>query len=110
MISRLKKVLEQYEVDVTVKLVIITGEGKAFCSGGDIVRDAQLLLEGHWSVLVNMYKENLLLDYLAATYKKPLVMLIDGVVMGAGAGLSMNASFRVVTENTVLSSLFQPLF
>lgn len=29
------------------------------------------------------------------------VFLINGAVMGGGAGLSMNAKFRIVTENTV---------
>ncbi|GAB4837681.1 hypothetical protein Ancab_002533 [Ancistrocladus abbreviatus] len=43
------------------------------------------------------------LDYLIATYKKPVVALIHGLVMGGGAGLSMNAPFRIVTEKTVFA-------
>ena len=35
------------------------------------------------------------------------VSLITGIVMGGGAGLSMNSMFRVVTEDTVF---FYPLF
>ncbi|KAJ9550789.1 hypothetical protein OSB04_014834 [Centaurea solstitialis] len=31
------------------------------------------------------------------------IVLIDGIVMGGGAGLSMNAKFRIVTENTVFA-------
>ncbi|KAG5590292.1 hypothetical protein H5410_040806, partial [Solanum commersonii] len=31
------------------------------------------------------------------------VFLINGAVMGGGAGLSMNAKFRIVTENTVFA-------
>lgn len=39
------------------------------------------------------------------------VFLINGAVMGGGAGLSMNGKFRIVTENTVRFSFrFHKLF
>ncbi|KAK3000413.1 hypothetical protein RJ639_022287 [Escallonia herrerae] len=63
----------------------------------------QLVTAGHWSFSAAYYKRQLVLDYLLATYKKPLVVLIHGIVMGGGAGLSMHGSFRVVTENTVFA-------
>ncbi|XP_043691462.1 3-hydroxyisobutyryl-CoA hydrolase 1-like [Telopea speciosissima] len=44
-----------------------------------------------------------MLDYIVATHDKTLVSLIDGVVMGGGAGLSMNGNFRVVTEKAVFA-------
>lgn len=36
-----------------------------------------------------------------ASYWTLKVALIDGIVMGAGAGLSMQGAFKIVTENTV---------
>ncbi|KAL2230610.1 UNVERIFIED_CONTAM: putative 3-hydroxyisobutyryl-CoA hydrolase 3, partial [Sesamum indicum] len=103
MVSEMKRALEDYEVDDTIKLVMLTGQGKAFCAGGDVVRSIQLVSIGHWSLTAMFYRKQLLLDYLIATYKKPLVIVMNGAVMGGGAGLSMNASFRVVTENTVFA-------
>ncbi|MEO0683366.1 MAG: enoyl-CoA hydratase/isomerase family protein, partial [Pseudomonadota bacterium] len=38
-----------------------------------------------------------------ASYPKPVVTLVDGIVMGGGVGVSAHASHRVVTENTVLA-------
>ena len=32
------------------------------------------------------------------------VAIIDGIVMGGGAGLSLQGTFRIVTENTVCAS------
>ncbi|XP_020239145.1 probable 3-hydroxyisobutyryl-CoA hydrolase 3 [Cajanus cajan] len=37
MICRIKKNLELYEKDPSVQLVILKGNGKAFCAGGDVV-------------------------------------------------------------------------
>ncbi|KAK4406472.1 putative 3-hydroxyisobutyryl-CoA hydrolase 3 [Sesamum angolense] len=72
-VSEMKRVLEDYEVDDTVKIIMLTGQGKAFCAGGDVVRSIQLVSIGHWSLTAMFYRKQLLLDYLIATYKKPLV-------------------------------------
>ncbi|XP_052723875.1 probable 3-hydroxyisobutyryl-CoA hydrolase 3 [Vigna angularis] len=58
---------------------------------------------GHWTCSLFFYKKLLTLEYLIATYAKPTVSLINGIVMGAGAGLSMNTKFRVVTEKAIFA-------
>ncbi|KAM7477928.1 hypothetical protein LguiA_026141 [Lonicera macranthoides] len=58
---------------------------------------------GHWSFGASFYRKQLTLDYLLGTYKKPVVALINGIVMGGGAGISMHARFRIVTENTIFA-------
>ncbi|CBI29145.3 hypothetical protein VitviT2T_019961 [Vitis vinifera] len=103
MISQILRNLEVYEKDPMVKLLILKGQGKAFCAGGDVVGMVLSINEGHWSFGASFYKKQLTLDYLLATSTKPLVSLINGIVMGGGAGLSMNSMFRVVTENTVFA-------
>ncbi|KAL3747807.1 hypothetical protein ACJRO7_016595 [Eucalyptus globulus] len=103
MISRMFSKLKIYEDDPTVNAVILKGNGKAFCAGGDVFQNICSMLTGHWSFGASFYKKQLTLDHLIATYKKPLVCLTNGVVMGGGAGLSMHASFRVVTEKTVFA-------
>ncbi|XP_034699568.1 3-hydroxyisobutyryl-CoA hydrolase 1-like isoform X3 [Vitis riparia] len=102
-ISQILRNLEVYEKDPIVKLLILKGQGKTFCAGGDVVGMVLSINEGHWSFGASFYKKQLTLDYLLATSTKPLVSLINGIVMGGGAGLSMNSMFRVVTENTVFA-------
>ncbi|KAF8012095.1 hypothetical protein BT93_I0274 [Corymbia citriodora subsp. variegata] len=103
MISQMFSKLKIYEDDPTVNLIILKGNGKAFCAGGDVFQNICSMLTGHWSFGASFYKKQLTLDHLIATYRKPLVCLINGVVMGGGAGISMHASFRVVTEKTVFA-------
>ncbi|XP_055820184.1 probable 3-hydroxyisobutyryl-CoA hydrolase 3 isoform X2 [Solanum dulcamara] len=103
MIDQLLRTFEEYEQDPQVRAVIVKGKGKAFCAGGDVVRVIQFMLQGDLFCVMEFYRKQLTLDYLVATYKKTVVFLINGAVMGGGAGLSMNAKFRIVTENTVFA-------
>ncbi|XP_052198355.1 probable 3-hydroxyisobutyryl-CoA hydrolase 3 [Diospyros lotus] len=95
--------LKAYEEDSTAKFVILKGNGKAFCAGGDVTAAINMIISGHWSFGGRFYRRQYALDYLLATYKKPLVALINGIVMGGGAGISMHATFRLVTEKTVFA-------
>ncbi|KAB5513646.1 hypothetical protein DKX38_027552 [Salix brachista] len=100
-ICQMIKELKAFEADAKVKIVILKGNGKAFCAGGDVLASYTCQVAGHWSYGTNFYKKQVMLDYLVATYGKPVVAIIDGIVMGGGAGLSLQATFRIVTENTV---------
>ncbi|XP_074559368.1 3-hydroxyisobutyryl-CoA hydrolase 1-like isoform X2 [Curcuma longa] len=97
MVLQLIEEFQKLENDPTVGLVIVKANGRAFCVGGDVIECYHCLLTAQ------MYRKQLTLDYLVATYTKPLVFLINGAVMGGGVGLSMNARYRVVTENTVFA-------
>ncbi|XP_027357318.1 3-hydroxyisobutyryl-CoA hydrolase 1-like [Abrus precatorius] len=99
----IKRNLELYETDSSVKLVILKGNGKGFCAGGDLISVITSSAAGHWTYAASFYKKLLTLNYWIATYKKPTVSLINGVVMGAGAGLSIHTRFRVVTEKAVFA-------
>ncbi|XP_077235282.1 3-hydroxyisobutyryl-CoA hydrolase 1-like isoform X2 [Tasmannia lanceolata] len=102
MISLLLKNFKAYE-DSNVRLVILKGKGKSFCAGGDAVAIAHTAVAGHWSLGIKIYEKQLKLNYVMATFKKSQVSLINGIVMGGGAGISMHGRFRVVTENAVFA-------
>ncbi|GAB2287515.1 hypothetical protein Dimus_021890 [Dionaea muscipula] len=103
MVSQLLSAFHAFEIDPAVKLVILKGKGNAFCAGGDVTKAAALISSGHWSFAAIFYKKQLTLDYFLATYKKPVVAIINGIVMGGGAGITMHGKYRIVTENTVFA-------
>ncbi|XP_022762451.1 probable 3-hydroxyisobutyryl-CoA hydrolase 3 [Durio zibethinus] len=103
MVCQMLTKFQIYEEDSTTNFVILKGNGRAFCAGGDVVSVIGASKIGHWSFGANFYRKQYALDYLLATYKKPLISLINGFVMGGGAGLSIHAKFKVVTENAVFA-------
>jgi 3-hydroxyisobutyryl-CoA hydrolase len=80
------------------------GNGRVFCAGGDLrmFYNAQKAAADDPSTTEVVYSKYWL-DYHAATYKKPLIALWTGLVMGGGAGLTVPGRYGVATEKTVFS-------
>ncbi|XP_009400737.2 probable 3-hydroxyisobutyryl-CoA hydrolase 3 isoform X1 [Musa acuminata AAA Group] len=103
MIMKLLKLFVAYEKDSDVKLLIVKGNGRAFSAGGDVASVARSVAQGQWALGTEFLRNQYTLNYIIATYGKPQVSILDGIVMGGGAGVSIHGRFRVVTEKTVFA-------
>ncbi|MEM7696594.1 MAG: 3-hydroxyisobutyryl-CoA hydrolase [Pseudomonadota bacterium] len=93
MVREMSAALDEWAVDDGVARVIIRGEGRAFCAGGDI-RHVYEAREDAADFFAAEYENNAKV----AAFPKPYVALIDGVVMGGGVGVSVHGSHRVGGE------------
>ncbi|MGB8856430.1 MAG: enoyl-CoA hydratase/isomerase family protein [Burkholderiales bacterium] len=103
MIRTMHAQLRDWERDKNVYAVMLRGAGdKAFCAGGDIRAVYDSLKNGGDSpekFFVDEYE----LDYYLHRYRKPVVVLMDGIVMGGGSGLAMAAALRLVGDKTIFA-------
>jgi enoyl-CoA hydratase len=97
------KYLRAWATNPEVGAILIDGAGeRGLCAGGDIralydaAKSKSPLPEQFWST---EYHLNLLI----ARYPKPIIAVMDGVVMGGGVGVSAHASHRVVTERSAVA-------
>ncbi|KAL6565789.1 3-hydroxyisobutyryl-CoA hydrolase 1 [Orobanche hederae] len=58
---------------------------------------------GDWKSGANISRKELTMNYVMATYSKPQVSILNGIVMGGGAGASIHGRFRIATENTLFA-------
>ncbi|MBX3569652.1 MAG: enoyl-CoA hydratase/isomerase family protein [Rhizobiaceae bacterium] len=101
MVRALAAALAAWRVDESVELVVISGEGRAFCAGGDIL---QVWRNGPGSRdSLAFFAEEYRLNAVLSAYPKPIVSLIDGIVMGGGFGISCHGSHRVMTEQALFA-------
>lgn len=103
MVARLKKLYESWEENSDIGFIIMKGSGRAFCSGADVVDLYQLINEGKLEECKKFFDTLYKFVYLMGTYVKPHVAILDGITMGAGAGISLPGMFRLVTDKTVFS-------
>lgn len=108
MVRALTRQLALWAEDDGVYAVVLRGAGdKAFCAGGDIRalyeawQDNASGPEGEPAHRV-FFAEEYALDLAIHRYRKPIVALMDGLVLGGGMGLAQGAELRVVTERSRL--------
>ncbi len=58
---------------------------------------------GQSELTTDFFRREHQLNYLISSYPKPYVVLMDGIVMGGGIGISSHGSHRVVTERSQLA-------
>jgi len=104
MIAELKSVYEAAAADETVRCILVTGEGKAFCSGRDLAsakpnEDAYAIITGEINPM------------LAAIYNcpKPTIAAVNGAAMGVGLGLALASDIIWAADNAKFSSPFANL-
>lgn len=89
--------------DPAVDLVLIDHSGdRGFCAGGDI----RMLAEsgaGDGAAAREFFFTEYRLNHLLFEYRKPLVVIMDGITMGGGVGLAGPATYRVATERTTFA-------
>jgi enoyl-CoA hydratase/carnithine racemase len=90
----------------SVRAVVLTGTGRAFCSGGDVLDIIGRLLEAS-EVQVNAFARMTckLIGNMRAL-EKPIVASLNGTTCGAGAVLAAAADVRVASETAKIAFLF----
>lgn len=96
--------LRAWADDPAVGAVVLEGAGgRAFCAGGDIKVVWEGRRRGDHAGNRALFRAEYGLDRLIHRYAKPVVSLLDGIVMGGGAGLSLNGRYQVTTERTIFA-------
>jgi enoyl-CoA hydratase/carnithine racemase len=89
-----------------VKVIIITGEGRGFCSGGDIEAIIGKLLEQDMTQLLAFTRMTGALIRNIRAVPKPVIAAINGIAAGAGAVIALASDFRLAVPSARLAFLF----
>ncbi|UFJ41898.1 enoyl-CoA hydratase/isomerase family protein [Brevibacillus humidisoli] len=95
MIEQLGEVLDVFHDDPAVKVVIFTGAGDTFISGGDLEQFGAA--RNRTSVLPLLQKAADLLEKIDR-YPKPTIAMINGTAVGGGCEFAISCHFRFASE------------
>jgi len=99
MYQELPLMLEQLRRDDDIKVVILTGSGKAFCAGSDVSDRLGKRLEkgGEDSRFENLQQVGAIaLSF--PDFEKPIIAAVNGVAVGAGLSLALLCDFRLASD------------
>jgi enoyl-CoA hydratase/carnithine racemase len=100
MLEGLRDWLDHWEHDDRVRKIVLRGAGdKAFCAGGD-VRAMHDSIKAGGRMHEEFMRIEYALDFRIHTYPKPVVAMMDGIVMGGGMGIGQGCSVRIVGDRT----------
>ncbi len=103
MVRIFARALDEFGLDADIHAVLVTGEGeRGLCAGGDI-RALYDLKGVERDAFKAFWREEYELNAHIASFPKPYVAVMDGVVMGGGVGVSAHGNRRVATERTRLA-------
>lgn len=92
--------LDSFEVDPAIALVLLEGAGeRGLCAGGDI-RGLYESARAKGDLGKVFWREEYIVNARIASFAKPYVAYMDGLVMGGGVGLAAHGSHRIVTDKT----------
>ncbi|HXH83919.1 MAG TPA: enoyl-CoA hydratase [Candidatus Tectomicrobia bacterium] len=103
MIDAWARSLAEAQADPDVNVIVVTGAGRAFCSGGDVAR----MGEGEPTPLdhKNQLWENIhRVPKTLETVDKPVIAMVNGLAVGAGMGMCVMCDVRVAAESARFST------
>jgi len=100
MLDEVGRAVRASQEDDDVRVLVITGAGRAFCSGGDVKSMAQVAASGGGAVAARQEQVGLIQEtqLLLRRFPKVLIAAVNGAAYGAGLDLACAADFRLAAD------------
>lgn len=97
-LKALHALLDQFNADPAVRVLVLTGNGRSFCAGADLAEwaeaEARGVLESYgWTQTAHALMTRL------HTLEKPTIAAINGTAVGAGMDLTLCCDFRIAGQS-----------
>ena len=102
----LESIFAEMAHDDTVKVVVLTGTGKGFCSGGRVDEIIGPLLKMKSDELYQFTRMTCNVVKNMRSLKKPIIAAVNGIAAGAGAMLMLAADLRIFSDQARAAFLF----
>ncbi|MBI1802623.1 MAG: enoyl-CoA hydratase family protein, partial [Chloroflexi bacterium] len=104
--AQLRDLFAGLQHDDAVKVVVITGAGRAFCAGGDVHKIIGAVLERDMREHLEFCRMTGHLVRNMRLLEKPIIAAVNGLAAGAGAVIALAADLRVVADDAKFVFLF----
>jgi 2-(1,2-epoxy-1,2-dihydrophenyl)acetyl-CoA isomerase len=89
-----------------VRVLVITGAGRGFCTGADVEVMSDLLERGDDATFARLVEAGMRVVRRLRAVEQPVVAAVNGPAAGAGASLALACDFRVASERASIGVTF----
>jgi enoyl-CoA hydratase/carnithine racemase len=104
--DELRNTFRTLDTEPAVRAIVITGAGRAFCSGGDVQDIIGALVGRDYRGLLEFTRMTGDLVLAIRTCRRPVVAALNGVTAGAGAVIAAACDVRIAAESATIAFLF----
>lgn len=104
--EELESLTREISRDEAVKVLVLTGKGKAFCSGGSVHEIIGKLLEMKADALYDFTRLSCDVIKNMRNLRKPIIAAVNGIAAGAGAMLALASDLRILSDKAKFAFLF----
>lgn len=104
--NELREVFDALDTEPGVRSIVLTGAGKAFCSGGDVKDIIGALFGLDYQGLLDFTRRTGALIVSMLRCRRPIVGALNGTVAGAGAVIASACDLRIASEDAKIAFLF----
>jgi 2-(1,2-epoxy-1,2-dihydrophenyl)acetyl-CoA isomerase len=105
----LRDALDQCERDQAVRVVVLTGEGRAFSSGQDLTVDLKRDEEGRIDLGPALTRDYNPLVLRLSNYPKPIIAALNGPAVGASMNIALACDIIVAARSAYLQEAFSKI-
>tara|TARA_Y100001968_G_scaffold271583_1_gene263305 strand:- start:134 stop:904 length:771 start_codon:yes stop_codon:yes gene_type:complete len=102
----LQNILTDIEIDASIRCILLTGAGKAFCAGQDLKEATssdglkiEKIVNEHYNPIIRKIRE----------IKKPVVAAVNGVAAGAGANIALACDIVIAAKSARFIQAFSKI-
>ena len=92
--------------DESVRVVVITGAGRAFCAGGDLALIGKGRASGDTRALEPLLRAGMQAVLTMRTMPQPVIAAVNGAAAGAGMNIALAADIRIAAEEATFGQNF----
>ncbi|MEW5743786.1 MAG: enoyl-CoA hydratase family protein [Myxococcota bacterium] len=104
--AELRDTFAALEREPDVKVVVLTGAGRGFCSGGDVTQIIGELVKREPAEVLHFARMTCDVIRNMRALRKPIISAINGTAAGAGAVLALASDLRIMAEEAKFAFLF----
>lgn len=104
--SGLNEAFTRLAQDESIRVVVLTGAGRAFCAGGDLTQIRRGRDSGDVKHLEPILRSGMQMVLKMRTMRQPIIAAVNGAAAGAGMNIALAADIRIAAEEATFGQNF----